>query len=262
MSPDRSQLDSALSLFEKVEANLVKLERLWAELRRSPTSERRDEAVLAYGAILPHLPAVGGYVPETLPMTSAELETLKLEVLQWGEAEDALEAEQRELTPGAELGRYRFHFDAQRKKIVRDRLIEVVTDIDEQLRTARAEVGFPSSTGFDWTTLSDRLAELDRLVGSDVQQRGRWSDLHRHVHFGQDVDLHDIVEMDWPSVRAGITSHLYDDDEPIPVAVGDLVDVVESRPRGAVSTGLRWDALSDTDFERLIFELTELRLIG
>lgn len=36
--------------------------------------------------------------------------------------------------------------------------------------------------------------EIERLVGDTVQRRGRWSDLHRHLHFGEGHDWHDIHE--------------------------------------------------------------------
>jgi hypothetical protein len=41
----------------------------------------------------------------------------------------------------------------------------------------------------------------------------------------------------------------------VPVPVTDLGDVVASRPTGHVPTKLKWSALSDEDFERLMFAL-------
>lgn len=48
---------------------------------------------------------------------------------------------------------------------------------------------------------------------------------------------------------------LQSDDEPIPVDVEDLGDLVRAKPRGSVPTELRWERLTDEDFERVIFSL-------
>lgn len=43
--------------------------------------------------------------------------------------------------------------------------------------------------------------------------------------------------------------------EPLPVDVSDLSDVLAARPRGAVTTALQWNKLDDDGFERLLFAL-------
>jgi hypothetical protein len=68
-------------------------------------------------------------------------------------------------------------------------------------------------------------------------------------------DLHDIIEHDWPSVKAGLRKSLYGEKEPVPVEVEDLGALVSKRPRGPVATKLQWNRLSDEDFERLVFAL-------
>lgn len=106
-----------------------------------------------------------------------------------------------------------------------------------------------------WRELHDLISELARLTAGADLGASRWSDLNRHLHFAQANDLRDIIAMDWPSVRAAIERALYEDHEPLPVAVDDLGEVVSAAPHGAVSTKLDWGRLSDDDFEALVHEL-------
>lgn len=68
-------------------------------------------------------------------------------------------------------------------------------------------------------------------------------------------DLMDIVRLDWPEVKSGLTRGLYDKDEPVPVEVADLGTLAATQPKGKVVTKLKWESLSDEDFERLVFSL-------
>lgn len=99
--------------------------------------------------------------------------------------------------------------------------------------------------------------EIQRLLASETSRKARWSDLLRHLSFGLAQDLHDIVDHDWPSVREDIEVKLYAEDEPLPIAVDDLGSVVSTGPSGPVTIELLWSALSDDDFERLIFNLLD-----
>jgi hypothetical protein len=93
------------------------------------------------------------------------------------------------------------------------------------------------------------------LLGSALPRPSRWSDLQRHLAFGMVLDLRDIIRMDWPSVKSGLTKGLYDQDEPIPVEVEDIGTLAATQPTGTVSTKLKWESLDDEGFERLIFAL-------
>jgi hypothetical protein len=78
-------------------------------------------------------------------------------------------------------------------------------------------------------------------LGSSIKRPNRWSELRRHLRFGQMGDLVDIVKFDWPAVRGGLQKSLYAPDAPIPVGVSDLTTLARSQPRGAcaeVSTGV------------------------
>lgn len=93
------------------------------------------------------------------------------------------------------------------------------------------------------------------LLGSGGPRPARWSDMRRHLYFGQVNDLVDVVRLDWPEVKTGLTKGLYDLDEPLPVEVADLGSLAASQPKGHVVTKLKWESLTDEDFERLVFSL-------
>ena len=102
--------------------------------------------------------------------------------------------------------------------------------------------------------LRGHIAQIDVLLGSAPQQ-SRWNDMRRHLGFGQGNDLSDIENWDWPQVKAEVRKSLYGADDPLPVAVHDLSDLVATKPHGKIVTQLKWSNLSADDFERLIFTL-------
>src|SRR5438309_5303815 len=68
-------------------------------------------------------------------------------------------------------------------------------------------------------------------------------------------DLMDVIRLDWPEVKIGLTKGLYGQDEPLPVDVDDLGTLAAAQPKGHVITKLKWGTLTDEDFERLVFSL-------
>ena len=103
-------------------------------------------------------------------------------------------------------------------------------------------------------SINTAVTEIGTLLGS-TKKPPRWSDLLRHIRFGTTGDMHDIVQMDWPTVKRVIVSDLYSENDPLPVATPDLGELVAAHPKGHVSTKLEWVALTDEDFERLMFVL-------
>lgn len=90
---------------------------------------------------------------------------------------------------------------------------------------------------------------------SSVNFKSRWDMMARHLGFAMVTDFNDIERLDWPSVKGAIQKELYGEDEPIPMDVRDLANVVAARPGGPVSTKLKWENLDAEEFERLLFEL-------
>lgn len=107
----------------------------------------------------------------------------------------------------------------------------------------------------EFQELQQHVQEIETMLGSSLPRPNRWSDLRRHLHFGQVSDLIDILEFDWPKVKVGLSAGLYDQNKPVPVGVSDLGVLAAAQPRGTVATRLRWDSLSAEDFERLLFAM-------
>ena len=144
-----------------------------------------------------------------------------------------------------------------RRELVRDDLTRLMAVIDGMLKRIVHRVG-PVKDGRDdqeWDELEETFGQVERLSGGIVPAKGRWSDMRRHLLFGQSVDLHDIVDMDWPSVRAEVEANLYSELEPLPVEVDNLVTLVRAKPSGPVTTKLNWAAITDEEFERLLFNI-------
>jgi hypothetical protein len=52
-----------------------------------------------------------------------------------------------------------------------------------------------------------------------------------------------------------LEGNLYGDQDPLPVLVNDIGDLVEAKSSGPVAIELQWKGLSPSDFERLVFNI-------
>lgn len=262
-----SPLNSALRHFEAAEANLSKAEKLLAEI------EAAIPAGIAFGedpeyenncrnleALIAALPKIDGWKPEITLMELDEIAQNRLDAREVGEFECIVSVERRIGEPSRLLREYRYHFNQKRRQLIRDALIELIDAIDASLRNLGTLLGGNEPTNeivadADFEQLKENVAQITTLLGSSVAKPARWSDLHRHMHFGTLGDLHDIIEHDWPTVKAGLRKSMYGEKEPVPVDIEDLGALVSSKPRGPVATRLKWERLTDEEFERLIFVL-------
>jgi Restriction endonuclease len=160
-------------------------------------------------------------------------------------------------------------FNQKRRKLIQSIVAQTINEVDQLLSKLQASYpldgkGFEVIEGEsqttslkdqDWQVLSDKVQQIDVLLGSSVPRPPRWGDMKRHLHYGELWDLRDIVNSDWPSVKEGLLSPIYSKDEPIPVGIDDLSELVASKPSGTVLTKLSWEKLSPEDFERLMFNL-------
>lgn len=103
--------------------------------------------------------------------------------------------------------------------------------------------------------LTSAISEIERLMGDTTRQSTRWSDLRRHLRYGEGHDWHDIAEMDWPDVRQDVIAAGRDDADPLPVPDIDLGVATHERLTGKATSALPWDRLNDTGFERLLYDL-------
>ena len=264
MTSERPDLSAALDLFDRTEANLVKLEHIWEQIKVATPdgiafgydTPQVESLVEDFEAIAKALPAIDGYRIEASPTTPDGVASMRFDALDLGEPLAQFEVERVIQEPGKQIGLYRRRLEVARRRLVRSHALDVVASIDTVLRDVQASAGIGEWRGEGrWGELSDLVSELDRLVGAMVPRRARWSELHRHLHFAQPNDLSDIATMDWPSVKAEVEAGLYDDREPVLVSVDDLGELVRARPTGPVSTRLCWERLTDEDLERLVFEL-------
>ena len=258
-------LDGALKQFEAAEANLAKLEQLWARIEKlMPSSPafgappEYDELCFAFRQVLSGLPAIDGFQVKDCLRDYDEVGRMHLDAAEIGDFESLLYAQSELEVQGKELREYRFRFQAKRRELVRGRLMELMDEIDAILEALKHEVaGCEIGAAVDaprWPSLHDAIREVDTLIGAGSRPQ-RWGDIQRHLHFGKIGDFADILNHDWPSVRSSLASQLYGQYEPIPVTAGDLGEIVAARPSGPATTRLDWKALTDEDFERLVFLL-------
>lgn len=262
-----SPLNAALRHFEATEANLVKAEKLLAEIEAAIPSG------IAFGdnpdyelncrhldALITALPKIDGWKPEIALMELDEIAQNRLDAQEVGEIDCIVSVERQIGEPSRLLREYRYRFNQKRRELIRDALIELVDAIDANLRNLSIllEVDEPSNevvTDDEFEQLKENVAQVATLLGSSVAKPARWSDLHRHMHFGMLGDLLDIIENDWPSVKTDLRKSMYAKEEPVPVEIEDLGTLVSTKPRGPVATRLKWESLTDEEFERLIFLL-------
>lgn len=262
-------LDKALRELEATEANLAKLEDL---------SDRMSEKIpkgiafgknggyerlrMAYSQILDELPEIDGWKPDQLPRALDDIARQRLSDAELGDPTMCVGTYEWLEEPRRQLRHYRFKFDQKRKEIVRNAASDVRSRIDGLLEALAEEYELedpddPSEEikeDPNFQTLDELVAQLETLLGS-LPRPNRWSDLRRHLHFGQIKDLHDIINLDWPEVSQGLENELYGSDEPLPVDVSDLSELSEASSNDTVATGLDWDSLTSEEFERLIFAL-------
>jgi hypothetical protein len=260
-----STLEQALQQFEAAEANLEKLEKLWEKISGHipggpafGAPPEYDELCLAFRGILPALPAIGGVRVEDHLYDYDAAGQMRLDALEVGEIDAQVSVENALEEQGKRLREYRFLLNAKRRELVRGRMLTLIDEVDETLRLL-----LPSLEGAEvneavpepnWFRLKEAIQEIATLLGSNPKPPG-WATLMRHLHFGQMADLSDIHKVDWPAVKGGLRIGIYGEHDPVPVGVADLEDIVAARPQGPVTSRLNWSALTDEEFERLMFSL-------
>lgn len=262
-----SPINSALRQFEATEANLAKLERLWSKISklvpgglqfgRDPVYE---EHIRAYEDLLNALPKIDGWKPQSIPMDLNAISQGRIDADEIGELHIKVAFEEEITSPGREIAEYRHRLDRKRRELVRVAMSDLIAAIDRTLRSLgkiipkrlnrTRKVKSPH-----WEKLREQVQEIESLLGSGLPRPPRWDDLRRHLYFGHMQDLMDVLRLDWPEVRNGLNKGFYDKDEPLPVNIADLGMLAASQPKGQVVTKLKWDSLSEEDFERLMFSL-------
>jgi hypothetical protein len=238
-----STLAAALQQFEATEANLGKLEKLWGKISKFIPSgpafgspPEYEELCLAFRRILPALPAIDATRVEDRLFDYDEIGQMRLDALEVGEIESKISVEIALEEQGKFLREYRFHLNAKRRELVRDRLLKLIDDVDVLIEMLFSLTdGMPTNENVEsteWLRLKEDVSEVTTLLGSNPKPP-RWTDLQRHLHFGMMGDLVDIHEYDWPAVKRGLLSELYGEHDPLPVEVEDLAEIVAAGLPGA-----------------------------
>lgn len=257
------ELEELLKVFEVAAANLEKLQAIWEraepELPTGPamgTSAEFDDLSRSWDDLIKGLPTIDGWtITEPLPDPD-ELGRAFFDYAEIGEhphfAFDAVEK------PGKDLAEYRYRLNRARRRAIRKRLTQLMETIDALMPVLVRGIPRDSSSYVDKeeaTQVREAIREIERLIGEAVDRRGRWSDLHRHMSFGEGHNWHDIFEMDWPTIRPDIEAALFSSEEPLPVPDIDLGSAAATTPSGPVTTALTWSSLSEEGFERLLHDL-------
>jgi hypothetical protein len=261
-------LDGALGQFDAIEANLARLDAVLAQHELlipsgivfsagSAEEAQADDLRAAFDQIAAAMPPIDGWRIETELVALDDIAQARLDANEIGEPEVLIRLGREMGRPAQDVAEYRRRFAKVRRELVRERARQLMGEIDGILAslTGRFERNGEAVSDSEWDQFKDAFAEIERLLGKAISHRARWGDLKRHISFGQGTDVIDIIELDWPSVRALIEPALYSEFEPLPVAIGDLSEVVAARPAGNVSTGLAWELLAPGDFERLVYNL-------
>jgi hypothetical protein len=177
-----SDLAAALAQFDRVGANLEKLERVWGELAEHMPqgiafgcdTPETDDLMRSFVRIAQHLPAIDGFQITAEPLPLDAIAQMRFDAAEEGLMGLTFAVEDEIGAPGKQLAEYRFRFEKARRGLVRSHVLQIVDAIDALLRDVQAVDGGSEWRGDDrWGELHDLVAELDRLVGNLDRGRAR-----------------------------------------------------------------------------------------
>ncbi len=259
------ELDELLRVMDRTAANLARLEQVWARaVPLVPTGPARgsnpeyDDLSRAWADLLAGLPPIDGWtITEPLP----DIDELGRALIDYFEIDEpAVAVHEAAEQPGKDLVRYRYLLTRARRRAARQRLQQLTVVVDKALSQLVRRVprdGPDRVDAAEVAQITDAVDEIERLVGDTVQRRGRWSEMARHLHFGEGRDWHDIHDHDWPSLKPDIEAASFTDTDPLPVPNLDLGHAAGGLLTGPATLALRWDRLDDDGFERLLYDLLQ-----
>lgn len=257
------EINNLLSALDRTAANLAKLEKIWSRaevfIPKGPAAGspvEYDDLRRAWSDLLPGLPMIDGW---TITSPLPDIDAMGRAFIDYNEiGEIAFPVFEEGEQPGKDLAEYRYRLNRARRRAARERLEQLVVQVDTTLPQLLAGVDRKSTTvleGPQVDCMRSAVAEIERLVGDSAQRTGRWTDLARHIHFSEGHDWHDIAEFDWPTVRSDIEAASMSETDPLSTPDLDLGVAASGTLTGTVATSLPWSVLSDDGFERLLFQL-------
>lgn len=250
-------LEELLAIMDVAAANLAKLynvlDRAELEYPKGPSfgsSIEYDNLSRSWTDLLGGLPPIDGYrVVAHLP----DIDDIGRHWADYFDFDIPHELYQKLEAPRKEVEEYKYRLTRARATAIADRLNHLVAAVDTSLRVISSDDSAAESDHY--SAVENGVAELDRLVGDAIERRGRWSDLRRHLRFGQGHDWDDIAALDWPTVRADVLAALDTTDRPLSVPAVDLGTLASSKPAGGVTTQLAWTSINEEQFERILFDV-------
>lgn len=264
-------LNDVIKTLEAVEANVEKLTRLWDEIRPMLPSvgfgvisgvtdeDRYRDRSRVFQHIVQHMPSIDGFKLEYTLQDSDDILSNCIDLAELGEITATISYSKDVFRQGEDLDEYRFRLRLKRRQLIRQSVPDFIEEMDALLQGVQNEINeLPSDAGMpaeSWEKLRHTFNAIEALVGSGFKRSKEWYNLTRHLHFGLRCDCNDIVQHDWPAVKASLQQQIYVDDDPIPVGTDDIGELIASNPKGDVVTKLRWTSLAPENFERLLFNL-------
>jgi hypothetical protein len=257
------ELDDLLAGIDRATANLAKVEKIWERAHphlptgpASGSSAEYEDLCRMWLDLLEGLPKIDGWtITDALPDMD-EIGRAFLDYAEIGEPPfrvlDAIEE------PNRQIAEYSFRLKRARRRAVRKRLDQLADSVEVALPHVLAVV--PDKPGAriasaEAERITEAIREIELLIGDSIVRTGRWSDLRRHLRFGQGGDWTDIRDHDWPSVRSDIETAARSDSDPLPVPDIDLGVAASGEISGSVASALPWNRLDDAGFERLLYDL-------
>ena len=186
-------LEQLLSAMDRAAANRDKLERVWERARPLlPAGPSRgsepeyDDLARAWKDLLTGLPAIDEWtITEELP-NADDLGKSYIAYSEFGGPPFNVQEEAEQ--PTRDLAEYRFRLNRTHRRAARQRLQELCGAIDTALPRLLDGVPRNSPDKLEHEAMAEISAaidEIERLMGDTAQRRGRWSEMHRHMYFGQ-----------------------------------------------------------------------------
>lgn len=262
-------LNEAIRQFDATESNLKRLEEMWKEIKtlipRGMVAYSESTEAVRYAALCrtfkefcQAMPRIDNCELSYQLLDSEAIFQSRFDAAEIGEPDCAIATERHIYSQGDTLQEYRFRFDSRRRRLVRTAMKSTIEKIDVvlvRLAPIAEQNGSPTVAGQDWADFKHLIDQIAVLQGTAYKTPRRWSDLRRHLGFGQAGDLYDIVKHDWPVIKEDLLTGMFGPDDPLPVHAPDLGALVDAAPSGPVITALKWDAIDADAFERLIYNL-------
>jgi len=166
----------------------------------------------------------------------------------------------------AVIDKYSLMLFEKRKGIASSLLLDIfeeVEDILSRLKEIYIGKGLPSCQEVEDSSLprlKDKISEIEICIGARTSDIDKWSNINRHLAFGQISDLEDIINRDWPSIKQSILidffqldlSHISGIDLSEKDSIGELRNLVKYEK---IRKKFDWKDVSSEEFERLIFQV-------